>query len=168
MNLCTPSLTYITISTLTCFSHAHDSTYVVHEDQFIDEVGVEKPNCAVIFYEYVWKSKEEPVVKDELLPSAHHPRFPDMFCDSTISSFSSENSYPYVYTSDHQHNTQDVNPSFECGEDTTFFLNPPNLSSFLSRNSKGEKFYFSLTPLSNLSDHEDVDVHLEFFYHGFI
>lgn len=52
--------------------------------------------------------------------------------------------------------------SFDCGEDTSFLLNPPNLSSFLSGNSEGEKNCFSSTPLEDSSDHEDADIHLEF------
>ena len=34
-----------------------DSTSIIHEDEVVDGVGVEKPTYAVIFYEYVWKSK---------------------------------------------------------------------------------------------------------------
>ena len=32
-----------------------DFTCDVHEDQVMDEVGVEHPTCAIIFYEYVWE-----------------------------------------------------------------------------------------------------------------
>ena len=33
-----------------------DSTFVVHEDQFVEGVGIEKPTCVVIYDEYVWES----------------------------------------------------------------------------------------------------------------
>lgn len=34
-----------------------DITFVVHEDQYVDGVGVEHPTCAIIFYEHVWESE---------------------------------------------------------------------------------------------------------------
>ena len=52
---------------------------------------------------------------------------------------------------------------FDCGEDKYFFLNPPNVSSFLSGNSEGEKLCFSSTPSCDSLDHEDANVHIEFF-----
>ena len=45
-------------------------------------------------------------------------------------------------------------------------MNPPNISSFISINSEGEKLCFSSTPLYYSSDHEDFDVHLEFSDRG--
>lgn len=73
----------------------------VHKDQVLDKVGVEQPICIIIFYEYVWESKEERSVKDDLLLFAPHSLFPDIFCDSAISILSCENSFPNVPTSNH-------------------------------------------------------------------
>jgi len=72
-----------------------------HEDQIVDGVGVEKPICAIIFYEYMWESEEEPMVKDDLLLFAPRLLYLDIFCDSAISVFSHENSSPDVSSSDH-------------------------------------------------------------------
>lgn len=35
-----------------------DSTFVIHEDQVSDRVGVEKLIFDVIFYEYMWEFEE--------------------------------------------------------------------------------------------------------------
>lgn len=45
------------------------STLIFHKDQVVNRVGVEQPTCAIIYDEYVWESKEEPVMKDDLLLS---------------------------------------------------------------------------------------------------
>lgn len=90
--------------TLLC-SPVLDSTFVVHEDQVVEKVGVKQPNYSIIIYEYAWEYEEEPVVKDDLLLSAPHFLFPDIFCDSAIYTFSCENSFKYVSTSDHSKNT---------------------------------------------------------------
>jgi len=134
------------------------STCDVHEDQVVNGVGVEKTTHDVIFYEYVWESEEEPAVKDDLLLFAPHSLYLGIFCDSAISVFSCEKSYPNVSTSNHLQDTQDVIPTFYCEDDKYFSPNPPNLSSFIYGNSEGEKCCFSSTPSSN---HEDANTHLE-------
>jgi len=63
------------------------------------------------------------------------------------------------------HKTKDVSRSFDCREDKSFFLNILDLSPLNSKSSEGE-FCFSSTPLYDSTNHEDVDVHLEFFDHG--
>lgn len=40
-----------------------------------------------MFYEYVWESKEEFVVKDDLLLPTPRLLYPEIFCDSTIYGF---------------------------------------------------------------------------------
>ena len=57
------------------------------------------------FFEYVWESEEEPVVEDDLLLSTPHFLFLDIFCQFSISSFSCENSFPDLSTSNHSKNT---------------------------------------------------------------
>lgn len=88
------------------------------------------------------------------------------FFYSSISIFSCENPSLDVSNSDHSQNAQDVSLSFDCGENRYFFMNPPNLSSFISINWEGEIFSFSSTPIYDSSDHEDVDVHIKFSDHG--
>ena len=61
-----------------------DSTFVVHEDQVVNGFGVEQQTYIVIYDEYVWESKEEPTVKDDLLLSTLHPLFLNIFFCSTI------------------------------------------------------------------------------------
>lgn len=85
----------------------------------------------------MWESEEEPAVKDDFLLSAPHPLFLDIFCDSDIYDFSCENSFMDVSTFDNSHNTQDVSPSFDCGEDTSLFSNPPKSFIFYFGNSGG-------------------------------
>jgi len=77
-----------------------DSTFVVHEDQVVEGVGVEQSTCTIIFDEYVWGSEEESAVKDDLLPSTPHPLYLDIFCDSSIYDFSCESSSLNVSTLD--------------------------------------------------------------------
>lgn len=101
-------------------------------------------------------------MKDDILLSATHPLFHNIFYDYAISVFSCENSSPDVSTFDHSHDTWDVSASFDYGEEQNFFLNPLNLSSFLSGNLGGEIFCFSSTPLYDSSGHEDANVHFEF------
>lgn len=69
-----------------------DSTCDVHEDQVVDEVGVEKLTSAMIFDEYMWEYEEEVVVIDDLLLSAPHQFYLGIFYDSTFFYFSCENS----------------------------------------------------------------------------
>lgn len=78
-----------------------DSTLVVHKDQVIDGIGVEKPTCTVIYDEYLWEYEEEPMAKDDLFLSTPHPLFSDIFCDPNIFYFPCENSFPDVSTSNH-------------------------------------------------------------------
>ena len=78
-----------------------NSTLIFHEDQVVDRVGVEQPTCAIIYDEYVWESEEECTRKDDLLLSAPHPLFLDIFGDSAIVNIPCENSFPNASTSDH-------------------------------------------------------------------
>ena len=55
-----------------------DSTLVFHEDLVVNGVGVE-PTYTIIYDEYVWESEEEPAMKDDLLLSAPHLIFPNIF-----------------------------------------------------------------------------------------
>jgi len=82
-------------------SSISDLTCDVHEDQFFHRVGVEYPTCAIIFYEYMWESEQESMVKDGLLMFAPRPLYPDIFYDSSISILSSKNSFPDFSNSDH-------------------------------------------------------------------
>lgn len=68
-------------------SSVPDSTCDFHEDKVVEGVGIEKPTCAIIFYEYVWESEEEVMVKDDCLLSAPHSLSPNIFCDSATSYF---------------------------------------------------------------------------------
>lgn len=113
-------------------SFVSNSTTVVDEDQVVDGFGVEKLTYAVIYDEYVWESKEEPTVKDDLILYTPHPLYLDIFRESSISVFPCENSYLDVSASDHSQNTQDISPSFDFGDEKYFFMNPPNVSSFIS------------------------------------
>ena len=54
-----------------------------------------------------------------------------------------------------------------CGEEKIFFLNPPNLPSFLSTNLEGEQLCFSSTPLYYSSDHEDTNEVIDFTDHSY-
>ena len=135
------------------YSFVSDLTCDVHQDQFLERVGVEKPTCAIIFYEYVWESEEEFGVKDDLLLSAPHPLYPNIFHGSAISILSCETLFRNFSTSDHLQNTWDASISFDYGEDKYFFLDPPNLSSYFSKNTEGEISHFSSSPLYDSSDH---------------
>jgi len=79
---------------------------------------------------------------------------------------SCENPSPNVFTSDHSQNTPDVILSLYCGEDTSFFLNPPNLTYFIFENPEGDNSYFLSTPLYDLPDHENADEYLDIYDHG--
>jgi len=114
----------------------------------------------------VWEFEEEPAEKDELILDALHPLYLNIFFDSAIFYFPCEYSSPNVSTSYHSPNTSDVSISLHCREDTYFYANPLNLSFFVPKNEEGGHSCFSSTPLYDSSDHEDVDEHLEFFYHG--
>lgn len=48
--------------------------------------------------------------------------------------------------------------SFECGEDKTFFPNPPNLSSYFSGKIEGAISCFPSSPLYDSSHHEDPSI----------
>ena len=82
-------------------SSISDSTLVVNEDQVIDEVHVAQPTCAIIYNEYDWESKHEPIVKDDILMSAPPPLFLDIFGDFSISSFPCVNPSTDASTFDH-------------------------------------------------------------------
>lgn len=77
-----------------------DSTSCVHEDQVVDEVGVEQETYALIYDQCVRESEEEIVVKDDFLPSTHHQLYPDITCDSATFDFPSKKSQPDVSTFD--------------------------------------------------------------------
>ena len=138
------------------------STRVVNEDQVVDEFGNVKPTCAIMHDECVQESKEEPVVKDDSLPSTPHPLYPDIPCDSATSDSPCENSFPNASTSNRSQDTLDVSLSLYCGEDTSSSKNPSNLSFVISENTEGEHPCFSSTPLPNSSNHEDADKHPQF------
>ena len=72
--------------TILC-SSIPDSTLVVSEDQAIDGVGVAQPTCVVIKKEYDCELENQPTTKDDSLPSAPPPFFPDIFGDFAISDF---------------------------------------------------------------------------------
>jgi len=63
---------------------------------------------------------------------------------------------------DHSQDTLDISPSYDNGEDQSFFEHPLDFSSIFSINSKDEHSCFSSTPLCDSSNHEDVDQHIEF------
>lgn len=144
-----------------------DLTCDVHGDRVLDEVGVQQTTNAIIFYEYVWESGQESKVKDDLLLSTPRLLYPDIFHGSSISIPSCENSFLDVYTSNHSQNTWDTSLSFDCGEEKSIFPDPPNVSSYLFENIEGEDYHFSLSPLYDSSDHEDVSFHLEVYDCGY-
>ena len=151
--------------TMLC-SPVSNSTLVVHEDQVVNIVSVEKPTCAIIHNEYVWESEEEPTEKDDLLLFAPHLLFPKIFGDFDIVDFPCENTFSDASTSDHSHNTLDVSLSLHSKDDTSMFANTLNISSAISKNVEGEHSCFSSTPLYNSSDHEDANKHIKFSDHG--
>ena len=106
-----------------CSTVSHFSSDV-HKDQVLDGVGVEKPTCDIIFDEYVWESKQESVVKDDLLFFAPLLHYPDIYHDSTIFVQSCQNSFLDVYTFDHSQNTWNASFSFECEEEKFVFPDP--------------------------------------------
>jgi len=135
----------------------------VNEDQDIDGVGVSQPTYALIHDEYDWESKLEPTVKDELLPPMPPSLFPNIFGDSAIFDFPCVNPYTDASTSDHSQNTTEVSPSFDSGEDKFSIENPLDFSFTFSGNAKGERSFFSSTPLYNSSDHENSDELIDFY-----
>lgn len=148
-----------------------DLSFDVHKDQVLDGFGVEQPTCDIIFNEYVWesKSKQEFSMKDDLLPPAPLLHYPDIFHNSTIPFESCEKSvYVDVTTFNHSQNKWNANFSFERREDKSFLSNPPNLSSYLSKNLEGEIYHFSSSPLYDSSDHGDASIYdIELSDHGF-
>lgn len=151
--------------TILC-SSVPDSTLVVIEDQVVDRVGFVKQIRTIINDECVWESKEEPMVKDDSLPSVPHPLYLDIYFDYATFDFLGENSSLDVSTFDHSHETMDVSLSLHCRYDTYSSENPSDLSSVISESIEGEHPCFSSTPLHDLSNHEDVDKHPEFFDNG--
>lgn len=113
----------------------------------------------------MWGSEQEVTVKDEILLSTPSLLYPNIFCDSSIFYSPCENIFMNVSTFDHSQNAWDVSLSFDYGEDKSFFPDPLDLSYFISGNSEGE-FFFSLTPLCDSLDHEDVIFHPEYYDHG--
>lgn len=111
-----------------------NSSPIVDEDQVVDGVGIMQPTCAIIHEECVWKSKEEPTVKDDSLPATPHPLHPEIPCDSTTTYFPSENPLMNVSTSDHSQDMSNVSLSSQCGEDTSSYRNLSNLSSVIFEN----------------------------------
>jgi len=124
-----------------------DYTLIVHEDQVVNRVGIEKQTCNIIYDEYVWEYEEELAVKDDLLPSTPHPPFPYIFGDSAIIIFPHENSFLDALTSDHSQNTSAISLSLHSEENKSFLENSLNISSVISRNVEGEHSYLSSTPL---------------------
>ena len=118
MDLFTQSLSPHSVDPMDCTmlcSLVPYSTLVVHEDQVVDTVGVEKPTCAIIYDEYVCESEEEPAVKDDLLLSTPFPPYLQIFHNSAISIPSCENSFLDVAISNHSQNMWDASLSFDCG-----------------------------------------------------
>lgn len=89
-------------------SSVPDSTCYVLEDHVFYGFGVEHATYVIIFYEYMWESKQEFLVKDGVLLSSPHALYPDIFHDYVISIPSFENPSLDVSTSDHSQNTWDV------------------------------------------------------------
>lgn len=77
-------------------------------------------------------------MKDDLLLSAPHLIFSDIFGDSAIVNFLCENSFLDASTSDHSQGTLDVSLSLHSREDTYFLVNPLNISSVISGNAESE------------------------------
>lgn len=123
-----------------------NSTSCVHEEQVVDKVDVVQPTCAIIYDGCVQESQEEPTMKGDFLPSASHPLYLDMSCDSATFDFPYENSSLDVATFDHSQDTLNVSLSLHYKEDTYFFENPFNLSSVISGNAESEHPCFSSTP----------------------
>jgi len=108
-----------------------DSSPTVNKDQVFDRVGVMQPTYAIIHDECVQESKEEPVVKDNSLPTAPHPLYIDIPYDSAIVDFPCEYSFLDVSTSDRSQEMLDVSMSLHCGEDTSSSKIFSNLSSVI-------------------------------------
>jgi len=78
-----------------------DCSPAVNEDQVVNGVGVMQPTYGIVHDECVWESKEEPVVKDDSIPSAPHPLYPNIPCDYATIDFPYENFFLDVSTLDH-------------------------------------------------------------------
>lgn len=78
-----------------------DLTCGIHEDQVFYGGGVEQSTFAIIFYEYVWESKQEYPMKDDLLLFAPRPLYPDILHSFSIYVPSCENSFPIFATYNH-------------------------------------------------------------------
>jgi len=139
-----------------------DSSPAMNEDQVFDGVSAMQPICAIIHDEYVYESKEEPAVKDDSLPSAPHSLCPDSPCDSATIDFPCENSFMVVSTFDCSQDMLDDNLSLHFTDDKSSSKNASNLSSVISKNNKGERPFFSSTPLRDSSNHEDANKHCGF------
>jgi len=139
-----------------------ESTPIVNEDQAIDRVGVAHPSFNVIHEKYEWKPEQQPMAKDDSLPSTPPPLFPDIFNYSSIADFSHVSPCTDAPIVDHSQNTLDVGPSFDSGEEKSFIQHPHDSSFAFSRNAEGEHYCFSSTPLCDSSNHEDVEKHPEF------
>lgn len=85
--------------TILC-SFVPDSTLVVKEDQVVDGFGIVQPTYTIICDDYVWESKEEPIMKDDSLPSVPHLLYPNIPYDSSTVDFPYKNSFLDVSTSD--------------------------------------------------------------------
>lgn len=74
-------------------------------------------------------------MKDDLLPVAPIPHHPDIFHDYVIPVESCENlAFVNVTTFNHSQNKWNAKFSSEWGEEKSFLLDAPNLSSYLSIN----------------------------------
>lgn len=87
--------------------------------------------------------------------------------DKPVNQKTCENTLQDASNFDHLQSTSNVVMSLHRGEDTSLFTNPLNISSIISINVDDKYYCFSSTPLYNSSNHEDVDEHIKFFYHGF-
>lgn len=101
------------------------------------------------------------MVKDDSLPFAPTPLFPDIFGDSTIPDFARVSPSMDAPIVDHTQNTPDVSPSFDNGKDKPFIEHPLDSSSAFSGITEGEHSCFSSTPLCD-SSNQYADKHPEF------
>jgi len=105
-------------------------------------------------------------MKDDFLPSKPPSFFPHIFGEPIINEFSCVSSSTYAPIFYHSQDSPDVCPSFDNREDKLFIENPLDLLSVFSINTKDEFVRFPSTPLFDLSDHEDANGIIDFFYHG--
>ena len=87
------------------------------------------------------------------------PHYPKIFFGSVTPIESYKNLvFSDIITSDHFHNSWNVIFSSECGEEKTYLLNFPNLSSYHSKELEGKISCFPSSPLYHSFDHEDSSI----------